>query len=145
MTEGNQAQTRRSVLKRGGTAAAAGLLGVGTLTTAGSAPVAAADDPDVVVSGNAIQVTDTTARLVGWIDSLGGADEITAFFYYGPADEPLDQESPKQTFGGRPYNGTYFVDVTGLDPNTDYAFKAVGIASDGDQDLSDGTGSFTTE
>ncbi len=103
------------------------------------------DSPKVSVSSDAVSTTDTTARLLGWIDDLGGADEIEVFFYYGESGTSLDQESAKKTFDARPYNGDFTIDVSGLDPDTTYDFRAVGNASDGESDISDGTGTFTTD
>jgi len=90
-------------------------------------------------------ITDSEATLVGYIDSMGGADEIDVSFKYGKEGSSLDQTSSVKNFDVAPYWGDFAIEVSGLESNTTYEYRVFGDASDGESDRSDSTLTFTTE
>jgi hypothetical protein len=69
------------------------------------------------------------ATLWGELISLGRYDEADLFFEFAPATEDLgvDNRSGSLT---RDEPGEYYMEVDGLEPDTAYHFRAVGIASE---------------
>ena len=98
-------------------------------------------DTNVVVStGEATDVGETAATLTGSLDDLGGAAEADVAFEWGVAGEGLPETTASQT---RSSVGEFTTVVDGLTAGTDYEFRAVVTASDGDTDT--GTArAFTT-
>jgi len=93
-----------------------------------------------VSTGDATNVGTDAATLNGSLDDLGGADSVDVSFEWGPSGD-LSNTTPTQTLSS---TGSFSADVSGLDPDTTYDFRAVADASDGDSDTG-ATGSFTTD
>ncbi len=98
-------------------------------------------DPALAVStGSASNVTETEATLGGSLDDLGGASSADVYFEYGESGTTLDNTTATQTLSA---TGSFSDTVSGLNAGTDYDFRAVANASDGDS--ATGTaGTFTT-
>jgi len=93
-------------------------------------------DASVAVStADATNVGDTSATLNGDLTDLGGADSADVYFEYGPSGGSLSNATSAQTLSA---TGSFSADVSGLDSGTEYEFRAVAEASDGD------TGSLLT-
>ncbi|WP_123536025.1 S8 family peptidase [Halosimplex salinum] len=98
-------------------------------------------DTSVAVStGSASNVGDTTATLSGSLDDLGGASSSDCYFEYRESGASSWTATSAQTLSA---TGSYSEDVSGLSGGTDYEFRAVADASDGDTDTGTTT-SFTT-
>jgi subtilisin len=98
-------------------------------------------DTSVAVStGDATNVTDSAATLNGSLDDLGGASSADVYFEYGESGTTLDSTTTAQTLSS---TGSFSADVSGLSSGTDYDFRAVAEASDGDTDAGSAT-TFTT-
>jgi subtilisin len=94
-----------------------------------------------VSTGDATDVTDSSATLNGSLDDLGGASSAEVYFEYGESGTSLDSTTGTQTLFS---TGSFSAEVSGLNSGTDYDFRAVAEASDGDT----ATGSsvtFTTD
>jgi len=81
-----------------------------------------------------------SATLNGTLDDLGGADSVDCYFGWREAGASSWNETPKQTLSS---TGAYSHDTSGLSSGTDYEFRAVATASDGDADTGT-TNAFTT-
>ena len=99
----------------------------------------AAGDFPRVSTGDASNVGSGTATLSGSVDSLGGAGSAEVYFEYG--DGSLDQTTARTTLSA---TGSFTLDVSGLDPVTQYDYRAVVEAGDGER-ATGGTRSFTTD
>ncbi|WP_436923363.1 S8 family serine peptidase [Halosimplex amylolyticum] len=98
-------------------------------------------DTSVAVStGSASNVGDTSATLSGSLDDLGGASSADCYFEYRESGASSWTATSSQT---RSSTGSYSQDVSGLSSGTDYEFRAVADASDGDSD-SGTSATFTT-
>jgi len=98
-------------------------------------------DPSLAVStGSASDVTETEATLGGSLDDLGGASSADVYFEYGESGTSLDSTTATQTVSS---TGSFSDTVTGLSAGTDYDFRAVADASDGDS-ATGTTATFTT-
>lgn len=87
----------------------------------------------------ATDVTDSSATLHGSLNDLDGADSTEVSFEWGPAGS-LSNATPARTMSS---TGSFSDDIDGLESDTEYEYRAVAEASDGD----DGHGSvaaFTT-
>ncbi|WP_206425177.1 hypothetical protein [Halosimplex salinum] len=100
-----------------------------------------APDTDPVVStGSASEVDATSATLSGSLDDLGGARSADVAFEYREAGDSSWTES---VVGNRSETGTFEGTVYGLASETDYEFRAVLDAEDGDT-ATGSTVTFTT-
>jgi subtilisin len=98
-------------------------------------------DTSVAVStGSATNVTDSSATLNGDLTDLGGASSADVYFEWGESGTGLGNSTSKQTLSS---TGSFSADVSGLSSGTDYDFRAVAEASDGDTDAGS-TATFTT-
>lgn len=95
-----------------------------------------------VVTGQATDVTGTSATLHGTLHRHGTADEGEVYFEYGEAGAELDRESSRATIGA-PDGFSADVEVTGLSPETGYEYRAAVEAAAGDTARGD-TASFET-
>jgi subtilisin len=104
-----------------------------TFATTDDAPAVATDDPS--------DVTDSTATLNGSLNDLGGADSADCAFEWRSVGASSWNTTATRTLSS---TGSYSADVSGLSSGTDYEYRAVVTASDGDTDAG-GTTSFTTD
>ncbi|MEF8843310.1 MAG: S8 family serine peptidase [Haloarculaceae archaeon] len=99
-------------------------------------------DTSVAVStDSASSVGTDSATLNGTLDDLGGASSADVAFEYGESGSGLSNTTTTQTLSS---TGSFSADVSGLSSGTDYEFRAVADASDGDTDTGT-TGAFTTD
>jgi subtilisin len=114
-----------------------GLLDVGTaVDSLGST------DPSVAVSTDGASGVGTdTATLNGTLDDLGGASSADVYFEYGESGNGLPNTTATQTVSSA---GGFSAELSGLASGTDYDFRAVADASDGDSDTGTTVG-FTTD
>ncbi|MFO8114016.1 MAG: metallophosphoesterase [Halorubrum sp.] len=92
-----------------------------------------------VTTDDATAVDETTATLNGALDDLGGADSADVSFEWGPSGDRSNATTP-QTLSA---TGSFSEELTGLESGTDYEFRAVAEAGDGDTDVG-GVATFTT-
>ncbi|MDT3435570.1 metallophosphoesterase [Haloarcula sp. 1CSR25-25] len=92
-----------------------------------------------VTTGDATNVGETSATLNGTLNDLGGATSADVYFEWGPSGN-LSNATTQQTLSA---TGTFSEELTGLETGTDYEFRAVAQASDGDTDTG-GIAAFTT-
>ncbi|WP_128477399.1 S8 family peptidase [Halorussus pelagicus] len=98
-------------------------------------------DPSLAVStGSASNVGTSSATLSGDLTDLGGASSVDVYFEYGESGTTLDSTTATQTLSTA---GSFSADVSNLNGNTDYDFRAVAEASDGDTDAGSAV-TFTT-
>ncbi|MFB6179079.1 MAG: S8 family serine peptidase [Halorientalis sp.] len=88
-----------------------------------------------VSTGTASSVGETTATLSGSLDDLGGGSSATLAFEYRPVGATSTSTTGGQSVAS---TGAFSTAISGLDPGTDYEYRAVATASDGDT----ATGSF---
>ena len=99
-------------------------------------------DTSVVVSTDpASSVGTTTATLNGTLDDLGGASSADVSFEYRQTGASSWSTTATQTLSS---SGSFSADVSNLASGTDYEFRAVADASDGDSDAGTTT-SFATD
>ena len=99
-----------------------------------------ADTTVAVSTGSATDVDSSSATLNGSLSDLGGAASADVRFEYGPAGGDLPNTTAVQTVAA---TGSFGESVSGLESGTDYEFRAVATASDGDTDAGNAAG-FTT-
>ncbi len=99
------------------------------------------DEEFYVTTGSASGVSDTSATLNGSLDNLGGASSATVYFEYRQTGSTSWTATGSQTLSS---TGSFSESISGLSSGTDYEFRAVGEASDGDADTG-GTSSFSTD
>ena len=100
------------------------------------------EDTGVVVStGSAVDVGETAATLRGSLGDLGGAASADASFEWGEAGGSLPNASSAGTLSS---TGSFSADLGGLAAGTEYEFRAVADASDGDADTG-ATVAFATD
>ncbi|SDM03410.1 subtilisin [Halogranum gelatinilyticum] len=100
-----------------------------------------ADTTVVVATDGATNVGTSSATFNGTLSDLGGAASADVQFEYGPAGGDLSNTTAVQTLDA---TGSVSESVSGLDSGTDYEFRAVATASDGDTDAGT-TDAFTTQ
>lgn len=86
-------------------------------------------------------LTSSSATLNGSLDSLGGATSADCYFEYRESASSSWTATSVRTLSS---TGSFSVDVSGLASCTDYEYRAVADASDGDTDAG-GTVTFTSE
>lgn len=89
-----------------------------------------------VSTAEATNVGESSATLNGSLDDLGGAGDADVYFEWGPSGDLSNATTP-QTLSS---TGAFDADITGLESDTEYEYRAVAEASDGDAD----TGSSVT-
>jgi len=99
------------------------------------------DSAPAVTTGSASNVTESGATLSGSLDDLGGASSADVGFEYRQTGASSWTATATKTLSG---TGSYSRDVSGLDAGTEYEFRAVATASDGDT-ATGTTGAFTTD
>jgi subtilisin len=100
------------------------------------------DGASVAVStGDATDVGTDAATLNGSLDDLGGADSADCYFEYREAGSDTWNTTGEQTLSS---TGSFSEDVSGLASGTDYEFRAIAEASDGDADTG-ATNTFATD
>jgi uncharacterized protein YdeI (BOF family) len=109
----------------------------GSVSGNDSAPV---DTNPVVATGSAGRIAETTATLSGQLDSLGRASSATVGFEYRDAGTESWSSTSERTLSDP---GSFDVEIGDLSSETDYEFRAVVDASDGDTDTG-AVGTFTT-
>jgi hypothetical protein len=98
-------------------------------------------DPELSVStGTATDITQRTATLGGSLDGLGGADNATVWFEWGPLGSGLPDATDEQTLTAP---GSFSADLSGLESGTTYEFAA--YATTGSADDTGGTSSFDSD
>ena len=85
-------------------------------------------------------VTDSSATLNGTLNDLDGADSADVYFEWGPSGD-LSNTTTAQALSS---TGSFSESVSGLDSDTEYEYRAVVEASDGDTGTG-GTVAFTTD
>ena len=114
----------------------------GLTATSGSTPLHTLYGPPEVKTGPAISITETSAKLRGTIDTLGG--QTTFYFEYGLTNAygtkvPAAAEAfAGNEIGPRPFSRG----ISGLQPNTTYHYRLVAKNSAGEGASDDRT--FTT-
>ncbi len=99
-------------------------------------------DTSVAVSTDSVtDVTDAAATLNGTLTDLGGASSADVSFEYREVGASTWSSTAAQTLSS---TGSFSETVSGLSAGTDYEFRAVADASDGDSDVGS-TATFTTE
>ena len=115
------------------------MAGGGTVAVAGCLDLFG-DASLAVQTDEAMNVNETGATLNGELTELDGADEATVGFEYGEAGGDLGESVDAGTRSGPDF---FEADVSGLEPGTDYEFRAVaeadGTSAEGE------TLAFTTE
>ncbi|WP_255150862.1 S8 family peptidase [Halorarius halobius] len=102
---------------------------------------ATADTAVAVATDTATSVGETSATLTGDLTDLGGADAADVYFEWGESGGTLPNATAAET---RSSTGTFDRVLDGLASGTEYEFRAVAEASDGDTDA--GTAAaFTTD
>jgi len=102
---------------------------------------ATADTSVAVATESASAVGETTATLAGTLDDLGGASSAEVAFEWGEAGAGFPNTTPGETLSA---TGSFDASLSGLSSGTDYEFRAVADASDGDTDTGTAA-SFTTD
>jgi hypothetical protein len=85
-------------------------------------------DPSVT-TGDATNVADTSMTLNGTLDDAGGASSVDPAFQYRRTGDSNWSSVTTQTLNA---SGGFSADVTGLAADTEYEYRAVADASDGD-------------
>jgi subtilisin len=99
-------------------------------------------DPSVAVSTDGASSVGTDgATLNGTLDDLGEASSADVYFEYGESGSGLSNTTTTETLSA---TGSFSADVSGLSSDTEYEFRAVAEASDGDTDTG-ATNAFTTD
>lgn len=98
------------------------------------------DTNPVVATGDATDVTETSATLHGSLEDLGGAASADVSFEWGEVGAGFPNRTPPETLTA---TGAFSAAVDGLTAGTDYEFRAAVVASDGDA-ATGSTGGFTT-
>ena len=80
-----------------------------------------------VTTTGSTDVTATSATLGGELTELDGVDSATVSFEYGPSGGSLPNSTAARTVST---TGPFGESVDGLDPDTDYAFRAVAETTD---------------
>ncbi len=104
--------------------------GAGLLDAEAAAGVTGEEAP-AVSTGDATNVGSETATLSGTLSDLGTASSAEVFFEYGESGASLSATTSSKTLSA---TGSFSIDVSGLDPATEYQYRAVVEASDGDGD-----------
>ena len=100
------------------------------------------EDTTVVVStGSISSVSSSAATLSGSVTDLGGASSAECYFQYRQSGADSWATTPGQTLDS---TGSFTEDLSDLSSGTDYEFRAIADASDGDSDTGS-TVSFTTD
>jgi subtilisin family serine protease len=94
-----------------------------------------------VSTGSASSVGETSATLNGSLDDLGGASSADVYFEWRQTGASSWNATATRTLSS---TGSFSDDVSGLTKGTEYEFRVVGDASDGDSDTG-GTVTFTTD
>ena len=94
-----------------------------------------------VSTGSASNVTDSSATLSGALDDLGGADSADCYFQYRETGSDTWTATSVQTLSA---TGSFSEDASGLSADTEYEFRALADASDGDSDAG-ASATFTTD
>lgn len=93
-----------------------------------------------VATDGASSVGETNATLNGSLTDLGDASSADVYFEWGTRGESLSNTTDAQTLSS---TGSFSQSVSGLSSGTDYEYRAVADASDGDADTG-GSITFTT-
>lgn len=111
------------------------------LLDAENAMIGGSSDPVLsVTTDSATSVGTDSATLNDTLNDLGGASSVDVYFEWGPAGGSLSNTTGTQTLSA---TGSFSADISGLSSGTDYEFRAVANASDGDSDTGS-VQSFTT-
>lgn len=92
-----------------------------------------------VETGDATDIGENSATLNGEVTHMNDTDTVDAWFEYG--EDSFDQESSNST---RSSPGSYSDTVSGLDPATEYQYRAVALTEDGTRREGE-TATFATE
>jgi len=103
-----------------------------TFTTTEEPPAVRTDAPSIV--------TDSNATLAGSLTDLGNAASADCYFKYRKIGATSWDSTATQTLSS---TGSFTESITGLSTSTDYEYRAVAVASDGDS-VAGEIGSFTT-
>ena len=113
----------------------------GDAATGGTVTFATTENSPSVTTDAPSTVTTSSATLNGSLDDLGNASSVDCAFEWRAVGTASWNSTATQT---RSSTGTFSADVSGLSSGTDYEYRAVVTASDGD-DAVGGIASFTTD
>lgn len=98
------------------------------------------DTAVAVSSESATNITESSGTLNGSLDDLGGASSADCYFEWRESGTSSWTVTSSQSLTS---TGSFSEDITGLSSGTDYEFRALADASDGDSDVGT-TKTFTT-
>jgi len=113
----------------------------GDTTTGSTVTFSTTDDSPAVTTDGSSNVTGSSATLNGSLNDLGNASAADCAFEWRSVGAASWNGTTTQTLST---TGSFSVDVSGLSNGTDYEYRAVVTASDGDA-ATGGTTSFTTD
>jgi len=102
------------------------------------------EDEPLLITNPITQITDTTARLNGYLVDLGECSSFDLFFTYIPRDASSTEEILIQVGFNEPFVSTYTYPITELSPSTTYDVLFYGICLDDDVTYQSSSKSFTT-
>ncbi|AHZ22392.1 serine protease [Haloferax mediterranei ATCC 33500] len=112
----------------------------GDTDTGSSVTFTTTDDPPAVTTDSPTNVADSSATLNGSLTDLGNASSADCYFEYRESGTSSWSTTSVQTLSS---TGSFSQDISGLSTGTDYEFRAITDASDGDTDTGSSV-SFTT-
>lgn len=83
-------------------------------------PVSVADIPPVVATSNAVNITNSSAELVGIVNDLGSASTVDVSFNWGYTEDNMNNQTAIETVSSI---GSFSIGITGLAPETTYHFS----------------------
>ncbi|MEY7848397.1 hypothetical protein AB7C87_04245 [Natrarchaeobius sp. A-rgal3] len=89
------------------------------------------DNPPLAVTGEVADRTEDGATLHGSLEALGGTDSVDVSFEYREAGAAGWTTTGSET---RSSTGEFDEDVSGLDTDAEYEYRAVAVAPDGNRD-----------
>ena len=116
---------------------AVGAASDGDVDTGSTVVFATVEDSPTVTTGAASGTTDSEATLNGELSDLGGASSADCYFEWRSVGASSWSATPTRTLSN---TGPFSADISGLSNGTDYEYRAVTTASDGDT----GTGGTVT-
>ncbi|WP_331234130.1 fibronectin type III domain-containing protein [Natronorarus salvus] len=86
------------------------------------------DRPPMVATGQATAITESSATLIGEVEDLGSADDVTTAFEWRESSESEWKTIRSQTLDAP---GEFDAEISGLGAETEYEFRAVGKSDHG--------------
>ncbi len=84
------------------------------------APLSVSDVPPAGSTETAVNVTSSSAELVGIVSDLGSAATVDVSFYWGHTAESMDNETHTDTVSS---TGSFSIGIAGLNPETTYYYR----------------------